>query len=169
MTTIKATQNRHLLTQFGFTLIELMIVVVIIGILAAIAIPQYRIYVGKSQASRVVYETGQLRLVIEECMHSGRDTIGLGRDECDPSSNASNLILGSSQVGVILPNNAGVAQISNPLTLTTTITATISNQATFTITGKKVEWLRSSEGSWSCSSNIEALYLPNSCAYDASL
>ncbi|WP_263240897.1 pilin [Psychrobacter sp. SC65A.3] len=169
MTNRKATQNRHSLTQTGFTLIELMIVVAIIGILAAIAVPQYQIYIGKTQASRVINELGQLRLSVEECIQTGRTVIGLGRDECDPRASASNLIVGSSQVGVVLPNNMGVAQLSNPLVLTTSITATVSTQVTPTIAGKKVRWLRTSDGSWSCSSNIEATYLPQSCTYDASL
>jgi len=169
MTTIKTTQNRHSLTQTGFTLIELMIVVAIIGILAAIAIPQYQIYVGKTQATRVINELGQLRLTVEECLQTGRVNIGLNTNDCDPRASASNLIIGGSQVGVVLPNNMGVAQISNPLVLATSITATVSTQVNPRLAGKKIKWLRTSAGSWSCSSNIEALYLPNSCNYDASL
>lgn len=169
MPTLKATQKRHLLTQTGFTLIEMMIVVAIIGILAAIAIPQYQIYIGKTQATRVVNELGQLRLTVEECLQTGRRVIGLATDECDPRASGSNLIVGGSQVGVVLPNNMGVAQITNPLILTTSITATVSTQVNPRIAGKKIQWLRTGSGSWSCSSNIEALYLPNSCSYDASL
>ncbi|WLG14087.1 pilin [Psychrobacter cibarius] len=169
MTTIKTTQNRHLLNQTGFTLIELMIVVAIIGILAAIAIPQYQIYIGKTQATRVINELGQLRLTVEECLQTGRVNIGLNTNDCDPRASASNLIIGGSQVGVVLPNNMGVAQISNPLVLATSITATVSTQVNPRLAGKKIKWLRTSAGSWSCSSNIEALYLPNSCSYDASL
>lgn len=169
MTTIKITQNRHLQKQTGFTLIELMIVVAIIGILAAVAIPQYQIYIGKTQATRVINELGQLRLTVEECLQTGRTVIGLATDECDPRASASNLIIGGSQVGVVLPNNMGVAQISNPLILMTSITATVSTQVNPRLAGKKIKWLRTSAGSWGCSSNIEALYLPNSCSYDASL
>ena len=61
--------------QSGFTLIELMIVV---GILAAIAIPNYQMYVAKAQTMRIVNELGQLRLPIEECLQTGRTVIGFG-------------------------------------------------------------------------------------------
>lgn len=165
----KIFQKCHHLTQSGFTLIELVIVVAIIGILAAIAIPQYQIYMGKTQATRVINELGQLRLTVEECIQTGRTVIGLGTNDCDPRATPSNLIVGGSQVGVVLPNNMGVAQISNPLVLATSITATVSTQVNPRLAGKKIKWLRTSAGSWSCSSNIEALYLPNSCNYDASL
>lgn len=166
---MKTLQNCRLALQKGFTLIELMIVVAIIGILAAIAISQYQIYVGKSQATRVINELGQLRMIVEECLQTGKTVIGVDADECDPRASASNLIVGSSQIGVILPNNMGVAQMTSPLILTTSITAIVSTQVTPTIAGKKIEWLRTSNGSWICSSNIEALYLPNSCSHNASL
>ncbi|MGP4862723.1 pilin [Psychrobacter sp. T6-5] len=156
-------------SQTGFTLIEMMFVIAIVGILAAIAIPQYQIYVCKTQATRVINELGQLRLTVEECIQTGRTIIGLGANECDPRASASNLTVGGSQVDVVLPSNTGVAQLSNPLTLTTSITAIVSNQVNPKLSGKKIEWLRKSNGSWSCRSNIEALYLPQSCAYDANL
>ncbi|WP_275691811.1 pilin [Psychrobacter glaciei] len=172
MTTImaqKVTQKRHPMTQSGFTLIEILIVVAIIGILAAIAIPQYQIYLGKAQATRVINEMGQLRLSVEECLQTGITNIGVGRNECDPRASASNLIVGGSQVGVVLPNNMGVAKLSSPLTLTTNIVGIISTQVTPTIAGKKVQWLRSNDGSWNCSSNIAPVYLPTSCVHNASL
>jgi len=166
---MKIPQNCQLIMKNGFTLIELMIVVAIIGVLAAIAIPQYQIYMGKAQATRVINELGQLRLSVEECLQTGKTVIGVGTRECDPRATASNLIVGSSQVGVVLPNNMGVAQMTSPLTLTTTITAIVSTQVTPTIAGKKIEWLRTSNGSWSCASSIDASYLPIFCAYNSGL
>jgi len=64
----------------GFTLIEVMIVVAILGILAAISIPLYQGYVAKSQLSRAVGELGQYRTGIEDAMGNNQpftnDAIG---------------------------------------------------------------------------------------------
>jgi len=56
--------------QQGFTLIELMIVVAIIGILAAVAIPAYQDYTAKAQASEGFTLVGGLKTPIAEAMGS---------------------------------------------------------------------------------------------------
>src|SRR5690554_6162708 len=66
---MKNIQINH--AQKGFTLIELMIVVAIIGILAAIAIPQYQDYIARSQVTRVVGEISALKTSAEEQLMRG--------------------------------------------------------------------------------------------------
>lgn len=55
--------------QQGFSLIELMIVVAIIGILAAIAIPQYQGYIARTQASEAIVLLGGIRTAVSERWH----------------------------------------------------------------------------------------------------
>ena len=150
----------------GFTLVELMIVIAIIGVLSAFAMLQYQNYIVKVQAGRIIGEIGELRLSVEDCLNNGVINIGLGANECDPRASPSNIIQGNSQVGILLPDNTGVAQITNPLTQQSTITATISNQTSPVIHGKKIVWERNSNGSWYCKSKKKKKYLSSNCNFD---
>jgi len=149
--------------QKGFTLIELMIVVAIIGILAAIAIPQYQTYVAKSQVARVMSETGSLRTAAEACILDGKltpvaSTATPTATQCNLGSTTSNLLGEAVQIDTGLLVDLGSA------TADATIEATFGTNAAAAISGKKLTWTRTAaSGTWACSTDVDAKYKPAGC------
>jgi len=142
--------------QKGFTLIELMIVVAIIAILAAIAIPQYQTYVIRSQVTRVMGEAGDQKVVVEDCLNngyvgvvpaSGNTTV----PSCVTTSSSSDL---AGHPVVTTVNGAGSTVVA---------TFTANGNANPAIQSKNLTWTRDSSGDWSCTTNVPAQYIPAGC------
>lgn len=159
----------------GFTLIELMVVVAVIGILAAIAIPQYQTFVLRAQVQRMVSETGALKPAIEECLTHGKTQIGnpaAAAENCDPQASASTLqaTAGNAAPSVALPwstAGSGVPVVSLSTTTTSTILATFGNSAGTPLKGAvagTIKWERDKFGTWSCqAANIDVHYVSTTC------
>jgi len=136
--------------QKGFTLIELMIVVAIIGILAAVALPAYQDYTTRAKVSEVILAASSARTAVAEAaqtLNAMPDAASIAFDSQASKYVASvSYAIGSvSNQGVVTAIATGDTRISGK---NITLTGTLAGN------GQVV---------WVCGGDIEAKYRPASC------
>lgn len=104
--------------QQGFTLIELMIVVAIIGILAAVALPAYKQYTTKARFSEVIAASGGFKTGVETCAQTG---------SCITAGAIAGLAAGAGDIPAAPAANNHLASVTISATGTIEATATSNN------------------------------------------
>ena len=151
--------------QKGFTLIELMIVVAIIGILAAVALPAYQDYTVRAKMSEVILAMSACRTSITEVYQSGGSAPGAGNWGCEVSAGS-----GSKYVSAITTDGNGkvtatVQSISTSVNGSVVTLMPLQNAttpATFTSGSSQTLY------GWRCGNtadgtNVPGKFLPGSC------
>jgi len=135
---LKTTQNLNAMNraQKGFTLIELMIVVAIIGILAAVALPAYQTYTKKARFSEVVLATSAVKSAVDACFQ-GRGKYDLAN--CDTLAK-----IGVDALGITAGNEvSAVAITATTAVITVTGAASVDGEdyeLTPTVSNNTLTW-----------------------------
>jgi type IV pilus assembly protein PilA len=137
--------------QKGFTLIELMIVVAIIGILAAVAIPAYQDYTVRARITEGLSLASSAKVAVSENAMNGAASLAAGWTQPSPTTNVSSVAV-SSSTGEITITYTSQAQ---NVTITLTPQASGNDLQAGTVPTTSI--------TWDCSTSSDAKYVPSEC------
>jgi len=152
--------------QQGFTLIELMIVVAIIGILAAVALPAYQDYTIRAKMSEVILSMSACRTSITEVYQSGPATAipanGWGCELGGTTATKYVQFVNTSANGVVSATIQNISTAVNGSVVTLTPMQSSTAAATVT-TGSSTQLFGWRCGNSGDGTNVGVKYLPGSC------